>query len=246
MNIRHLSAAVAAATALTLTACSGNDNTTTPSTAPSSTTSTASSTKDTPMPEDVTRIINALDTLEADHTNPVETDPGISGAKQVFNLNIVDYDAGINLFNTTDDLDDWQTTSDSFGGVSVTFGTTALSLNSEEGKDLSLALAPQIAEQVGGVAHTGGEEPDYTPSGDEASAPVPGVDCPRSVLGDTDRCADPAEAQAEGDATARFWEQHPELLNQPTGGDPSAWDYEGPRTDNGDPADHPQLNWPEG
>lgn len=56
----------------------------------------------------------------------------------------------------------------------------------------------------------------------------------------------PAYVNEEGDATARFWEQHPELLNQPTGGDPSAWDYEGPRTDNGDPADHPQLNWPEG
>lgn len=56
----------------------------------------------------------------------------------------------------------------------------------------------------------------------------------------------PAYVKEEGDATARFWEQHPELLNQPTGGDPSTWDYDGPRTDNGDPADHPQLNWPEG
>lgn len=31
----------------------------------------------------------------------------------------------------------------------------------------------------------------------------------------------------------------------PPGGDPSTWDYEGPRNENGDPLDHPQLNWPE-
>lgn len=31
----------------------------------------------------------------------------------------------------------------------------------------------------------------------------------------------------------------------PVGGDPSTWDYDGPRNENGDPLDHPQLNWPE-
>lgn len=30
----------------------------------------------------------------------------------------------------------------------------------------------------------------------------------------------------------------------PLGGDPSTWFYDGPRNENGDPVDHPQLNWP--
>lgn len=34
------------------------------------------------------------------------------------------------------------------------------------------------------------------------------------------------------------------IVIQP-GGDRSTWDYEGPQNENGDPLDHPQLNWPE-
>lgn len=52
------------------------------------------------------------------------------------------------------------------------------------------------------------------PAVEEPTAPVPGVDCPRSVLGDTNRCADPTEAQAEGDATEQYWRDHPDQLPQ--------------------------------
>lgn len=221
MTIRRTALAIVAAGVLALTACSGGDDTeatvTKTVTAPPATSETEA-----PLPDEVTRVLDALDALEADHTEPVEADPGeLSGAERSFDLDIVDYSAGINMFANTDDLDVWQEASDDFGGVSVTFDTTAVSLNSDEGdgKNTSLALAPQLAEELGGVAHTGGEEPDYTPSGDqsaakEASAPIPGVDCPRSVLGDTNRCADPAEAQPEGDATEQYWREHPDELSR--------------------------------
>ena len=112
--------------------------------------------------------------------------------------------------------------------MSVTFGTTAVSLNSDEGKDASLALAPQLAEKLGGEAHTGGEEPDYTPSGatDETAAaskpyvveclfgtPGPAVWSDGSTR-NAEECSDPAAAQAEGDATEQFWRDHPELLQE--------------------------------
>ncbi|MGN0096432.1 MAG: hypothetical protein ACI38U_10235 [Corynebacterium sp.] len=218
MTIRRTAIAAVACGALALAACGGGEDAETVTktvTAPP-----ATSEAETPIPDEVTRVLDALDELDADYTDPVEDDPGeLSGAERTFELDIVDYSAGINMFATADDLDVWQEASDDFGGVSVTFDTTAVSLNSDEGKDASLALAPQLAEKLGGEAHTGGEEPDYTPSGDQAaaedaSAPIPGVDCPRSVLGDTNRCADPAEAQAEGDATEQFWRDHPELLQE--------------------------------
>lgn len=172
MTVRRTALAAIAAGALTLTACSGGNDTDTVTktvTAPAEASETTA-----PIPAEVTRVLDALDELDADYTDPVEDDPGeLSGAERTFELDIVDYSAGINMFATADDLDVWQEASDDFGGVSVTFGTTAVSLNSDEGKDASLALAPQLAEKLAGEAHTGGEEPDYTPSGEtneEASA----------------------------------------------------------------------------
>lgn len=167
-NRFRILSALAAAAALTLTACGGEI-------APEAVTETVtaphiSTEEQVPLPEEVTRVLAALAELEADYTEPVEEEPGISGAEAIYKLKIVSYDAGINLFASTDDLDTWQEASDAFGGVSVTFETTAVSLNSEEGKDASLALAPQLAEKLGGVAHTGGEEPDYTASGNANSA----------------------------------------------------------------------------
>lgn len=163
-------AALGAAFVLVLAACGTDDSTdasptTTASTPPTSTQAEA-------LPEQVTSVLEALDTLEAEYTDPKKSDPRASGAEEIYALEIVGYSAGINLFATTEALDEWQSASDDLGGVSVTFDTTAVSLNSDEGKDASLALAPQLAEELGGVAHTGGQEPDYTTGVDEATAPT--------------------------------------------------------------------------
>lgn len=184
-NRIRIFSALAAAAALTLTACGGE-------TAPEAVTETVtvpsvSTEEQAPLPEEVTRVLQALAELEADHTEPVDEEPGISGAEAIYKLKIVSYDAGINLFASTDDLDAWQEASNAFGGVSVTFETTAVSLNSEEGKDASLALAPQLAEKLGGVAHTGGEEPNCTANGNANSA----IGGPRSIwapAGQGQRC----------------------------------------------------------
>lgn len=167
---RRSLATLGAAFVLALAAC-GNDDGSNAAPTPSTSTPPTTSQQET-LPEPVTTVLEALDTLEAEYTEPSETDPGASGAEQVYDLEIVGYDAGINLFATTEALDEWQSASDDLGGVSVTFDTTAVSLNSDEGKDASLALAPRLAEELGGVAHTGGQEPDYTPSVDEAAAPT--------------------------------------------------------------------------
>ncbi|HIW91684.1 MAG TPA: hypothetical protein H9870_08495 [Candidatus Corynebacterium avicola] len=167
---RRSLAALGAAFVLVLAACGTEDSS---DASPSSTDSTPPTTTQVEaLPEQVTTVLDALDTLEAEYTEPSKTDPGVSGAEEIYDLEIVGYSAGINVFATTEALDDWQSASDDLGGVSVTFDTTAVSLNSDEGKDASLALAPQLAEELGGVAHTGGQEPDYTPSVDEASAPT--------------------------------------------------------------------------
>ena len=175
-RIRRCAVAVAAAGVLALGACSsdgdssdsgGSTSTATTSAAPSSAASAA-------LPAEVTKVVGALDDLEAEHSEPVEGNPLASGADKTFDLSIVDYDASIHLFSSANKLETWQSASDDFGGVSVTFGTTAVSLDSDEGKDASLALAPQLAEKLGGVAHTGGEEPDYTPSGEDAAAEARG------------------------------------------------------------------------
>ena len=229
---------IAATTILTLglAACGSDTEPTVTETVTASPTTTEQTQ---PLPEEVTRITDALDTLEADHTTPEETEPGeLSGADRAFDLNIVDYSAGINLFTTEDDLNTWQEASDDFGGISVTFDTTAVSLNSDEGRDASLALAPQLAAELGGVAHTGGEEPDYTPSGEtneEASAPYV-VECLEGTPGpalwsdgtmaNAEECQDPEYAKAEGDATRQYWEDNPHLLPENQTGNESGVDWQ--------------------
>lgn len=108
------------------------------------------------MPEDVSLVLGALGQIDAEYSEPDEEDPGeLSGAQRTFSLDIVGHSAGINLFAEPEEMASWQEVSDGLGGVSVTFGTTAVSLNSEEGREDSLALAPRLAEALGGEAHTG-------------------------------------------------------------------------------------------
>src|SRR5690606_36521956 len=71
-------------------------------------------------------VVEALDELGIDHTDPVRAEVQGSGAAAVFEIQINGYDAGINVFADGDDLAAWQELSDAFGGVSVTFDNAAL------------------------------------------------------------------------------------------------------------------------
>lgn len=110
---RRSLAALGAAFVLVLVAC-GNDDGSNAAPTPSTSTPPTTSQQET-LPEPVTSVLEALDTLEAEYTGPSESDPGASGAEQVYDLEIVGYDAGINLFATIEDLDEWQSASDDFG-----------------------------------------------------------------------------------------------------------------------------------
>lgn len=97
--------------------------------------------------------VTALDDLGIEHTDPVRGECGLSGAQACFDMTVNGYDSGINVFADEASLAAWQEASDSLGGISVTAGTAALSLNSSDGIANSAEIAPQIAEAVGGVAH---------------------------------------------------------------------------------------------
>lgn len=95
----------------------------------------------------------ALDQLGIEYTTPTRTSVGGSGAKATFEVKIDRYDAGINVFPSVPALSSWQKLSDQFGGVDVTFGSTALSLNSQKGINDSVKIAPKLAHALGGEAH---------------------------------------------------------------------------------------------
>lgn len=186
--------ALFAALALALSACGGDTH-------PEAVTETVivpptTSEEQAAFPEEVTQVLDALDDLAADFSEPVEHDPGISGSETIYKLDIVGYSSGINIFASTDDLETWQEASDFFGGVSVTFEATAVTLNSGEGKNASLSLAPQLAEKLGGIAHTGGEAPDNAPSGNSEAA----SEEPRSIW------APPGQGHQCPGTDARVWD----------------------------------------
>ena len=101
----------------------------------------------------VDTVVTALDELGIEHSDPVRTEVGLSGAKAIFDITINGYDAGINVFPNAEALANWQELSDQFGGIHVAWDNNALSLNSSEGIANSAEIAPQIAEQIGGDAH---------------------------------------------------------------------------------------------
>lgn len=191
MAIRRIALAAVAAGALVLTACGNDDNqetgTTTATSAPATTQASAQ------LPGEVSKVLGALEELDAEYTEPSEEEPEeLSGAEQRFALDIVGYSAAITLFTDADSLDAWQEASEATGGVSVTFDTTAVALNSDEGEDASLALAPQLAEKLGGQSHIGSDAPDMTPSGEvdaAADAPVAEPDPATIPFADGGTCA---------------------------------------------------------
>lgn len=154
MALRRSIAAAVFAIPLVLSACGGEDSPEVSSSTVAATPTTAA--KSAELPLDVNFVLGALDQPDAEYAQPEEEDPEeLSGARRSFSLDIVGHGAGINLFTEPEGNATWQEAFDGLGGVSVTFDTTAVSLNSEEGKGDSLALAPRLAEALGGEAHTG-------------------------------------------------------------------------------------------
>lgn len=101
----------------------------------------------------VQAFVGALDELGIEHTDPVRAETGLSGAKARFDITINGFDAGINVFPDTATLTTWGEASDSLGGIYVSYGNAALTLNSSEGITNSAEIAPQIATALGGEAH---------------------------------------------------------------------------------------------
>lgn len=100
----------------------------------------------------VEKVVAVLDDLGIEHTKPVRSEVGLSGAKARFDMKINGFDAGVNVFPNKEALSDWQELSDSMGGIHVAFGNSALSLNSHEGIQDSAEIAPKIAKKIGGEA----------------------------------------------------------------------------------------------
>ena len=94
-----------------------------------------------------------MDDLNIQHTKPQHTSVDTSGAKEVYDIKINGNDAGINVYPDKTTLDSWLEASDSMGGVCVTFGTSAISLNSGDWIQGSVNIAPKLAEKLNGEAH---------------------------------------------------------------------------------------------
>ncbi|MGI8392478.1 hypothetical protein [Leucobacter sp. W1038] len=103
--------------------------------------------------EAVDTFVAALDELGIEHSEPVREEVQLSGAKARFGMTVNGFDAGINVFPNAERLEAWGEASDAFGGIYVSWGTSALTLNSSEGVANSAEIAPLIAQTVGGEAH---------------------------------------------------------------------------------------------
>lgn len=159
-----LAAATVLAAALSLAACSSDDDdaeasdATTPAAAQEQPASDAQNGDQAEEPASdidaaVQTFTTALDDLGIEHTEPERVAVEMSGAQASFDLTVNGYESGILVFPSEDALATWQDASDSFGGVHVAAGNSALSLNSSDGIGDSVEIAPQIADAVGGTAH---------------------------------------------------------------------------------------------
>jgi hypothetical protein len=97
-----------------------------------------------------------LDVLEADGIPSGSLAPADNMITSMgggsWNVDVADdgIDDGINLFPTTEALDDWAELSQSVNGIAVVGDTWAISLESQDpGRSASEDLAPQIAEALG-------------------------------------------------------------------------------------------------
>lgn len=124
----------------------------------------ATTAQEQPLPANVQKVVDALNKLHIEHTTPVKGPTNLSEATEVYDLKINNYDSGISTFQNAKGLNLWQEASDKLGGISVTFGTTAISLNSDQGKQDSLKIAPKLAKELGGTAHGLEDSKDGKPS----------------------------------------------------------------------------------
>ena len=158
-----LAAATVLAAALSLAACSNDDDADTSDAATPGAEQSASDVQnedqETPASDidaAVQTFVTALDDLAIEHTEPVRAEVGLSGAKARFDMTVNGGDTGINVFPDAETLANWQEASDSFGGINVQLPDidAVLSMNTDEENIAETAnLAPQIADAVGGTAH---------------------------------------------------------------------------------------------
>lgn len=97
--------------------------------------------------------LDAMDSLGIQHTDPERASSELSGAKEHYDITINNTDAGINVFPDEETRNTWLELSDSFGGVAVVYGNSVISLNSDDGIQDSIQIAPKLADKLGGEAH---------------------------------------------------------------------------------------------
>lgn len=96
--------------------------------------------------------MDALDALGIEHSKPKRTEAAVL-SKASYDLTVNGFDSGIQVFANEEAQTAWVEASDSFGGVCVVIDGAALSLNSSEGIEDSVEIAPKIADEVDGEAH---------------------------------------------------------------------------------------------
>ena len=252
-------AAVAAITALALAACGGDDEAT-GSASQTPTSATAVESENHPVVDHITRALDKLDAPWGNVKYKGENEEAVS--TDMWELDINNRGSYIHVFLDEDARKDWEQSAIWLDGITVAYDNVGISLNSGLDKHDSLALAPKLAEELGGRVTTGDtdlfrddEDEESEPSG--APRPTPAA-APASAQAPTATCAlDPiyeAGTTFYNDGTSGFttacFDQFMTTngtgnnhTSPSTGGDPSTWDYDGPRTENGDPSEHPQVQW---
>lgn len=256
MSIKEIaSLAVSVITAIALAACSTDTEADTNNGTATQATSTTEQAQDHgPVVDHITGTLDKLDAPWANITYKGENEAAV--ATDVWDIDINDRDASILIFRDEDARKDWETNVIWADGVAVTYDNVGISLNSKLGLEDSLALAPKLAEELGGRVTTGDTDL-FRDEDDDAPTPTPpavtAAPAPAPAASPTATCAlDPiyeAGTTFYSDGTSGYTTAcYDEFMTvngagNNTGGDPSTWDYEGPRTEGGDPAEHPQIQW---
>ncbi|MFI2437421.1 hypothetical protein [Streptomyces sp. NPDC018693] len=166
MRTRTITAAVLAVLALTLTACSSEDNGDQAGTKPSTASTPASNTPPSDSPAGARHYDSAQDIADALTAAGLTVSKPQEKAEQnyvsqvggaAYDFTVTDQsqapgEAFINMFPNAEALAAWIPLSKQFGGVAVTGDTWAVSLPTDgQARDDSKRLAPKIAEALGGT-----------------------------------------------------------------------------------------------
>ena len=145
-------AAVAAITALTLTACGGDDEAT-GSDAQTPTSVAAVESENHPVVDHITRALDKLDAPWGNVKYRGENEEAVS--TDMWELDINNRGSYIHVFLDEDARKDWEQSVIWLDGISVAYDNIGISLNSGLGKNDSMELAPKLAEELGGRVTTG-------------------------------------------------------------------------------------------